>query len=82
MHSLHEEAVDRRIPEYPFLTMAATARGRRREQGGSPGKLTKTYRELVRAYGRYGYNRNVHRITKRQLKRAANALAVLIVSLR
>ena len=38
--------------------------------------------ELVREYDRHGYNRKVHRITKRQLKRAANAVADLIVSLR
>ncbi len=40
----------------------------------------KFYRELVRAYDRHGYNRKVHRITKRQLKRAANAIADLIKS--
>jgi hypothetical protein len=36
----------------------------------------------VRTYDRRGYNSKVHRITKRQLKRAANAVADLITSLR
>jgi hypothetical protein len=39
------------------------------------------YRDLVRAYDNHGYNAAVHRITKRQLKRAANALVDLITSL-
>lgn len=36
------------------------------------------YRDLVRVYDSSGYNRRVHRITKRQLNRAANALADLL----
>jgi hypothetical protein len=38
------------------------------------------YFQLVREYDRHGYNSTVHRITKRQLKRAANAVADLIRS--
>lgn len=40
------------------------------------------YLELVRTYDRRGYNAIVHRITRRQLKRGANAIADLITSLR
>lgn len=36
------------------------------------------YSDLVRIYDAYGYNRRVHRMTKRQLNRAANALADLL----
>jgi len=36
------------------------------------------YGDLVRGYDRYGYNSRVHRITKRQLNRAANAVADLL----
>lgn len=39
------------------------------------------YRDLVRIYDSYGYNPRVHRITKRQLNRAANVLADLLASL-
>jgi hypothetical protein len=39
------------------------------------------YRGLVRTYARHGYNAKVDRITERQLNRAANALADIIVSL-
>ena len=39
------------------------------------------YRDLVRIYDSRGYNRRVHRITKRQLNRAANALADLLAAL-
>lgn len=39
------------------------------------------YSELVRIYDSSGYNRRVHRITQRQLGRAANALADLLVRL-
>lgn len=38
--------------------------------------------EPVREYDRHDYNRTVHRITKRQLNRAANAMADLMTSLR
>ena len=36
---------------------------------------------LVRVYDRHGYNRRVHRIMQRQLKRAANAVTGLLTSL-
>lgn len=40
----------------------------------------KAYWRLVNAYDANGYNKRVHRITKRQLARAANAVADLIQS--
>ena len=39
------------------------------------------YWDLIRGYDAHGYNRRVHRITKRQLNRAANALADLLAGL-
>ncbi len=46
------------------------------------GRAHRYYFELIRAYDRRGYNRKVHRITKRQLRDATNELADLITSLR
>ena len=82
VHSLYEQAVDRLVPDYPFRydgrdKARPAARIRRIAQ-----QAHKAYEELVRNYDRDGYNPRVHRITKRQLKRAANALADLIVGLR
>lgn len=82
VHSSYESAVDRRIRDYPFRYDGRDA--------AAPGPRTRSvarrahryYFELVRAYDRHGYNTTVHRITKRQLKRAANAMADLITSLR
>jgi hypothetical protein len=81
VHCHYEVAVDRRISDYPFRYNGRDA--------AKPGPRTRRvaravhnfYCELVRAYDRHGYNRKVHRITKRQLKRAANAMADLITSL-
>lgn len=39
------------------------------------------YKTLVRAYDRHGYSHRVHRITRRQLRRGANAVADLIWSM-
>jgi hypothetical protein len=39
------------------------------------------YRTLVRTYDHHGYNARVNRITKRELNRAANAIADLIVAM-
>lgn len=41
----------------------------------------KFHRELVRTYDRRSYNIRVHRITKRQLNRAANAVADVLAAL-
>jgi hypothetical protein len=46
-----------------------------------PRRAHRYYWDLVNAYDAHGYNAKVHRITKRQLKRGANALADLITSL-
>jgi hypothetical protein len=81
VHGPYESAVDRRIPDYPF--------GYDGRDAARPAARTRTvaraahefYRELVLAYDRNGYNRKVHRITKRQLRRGANAIADLITSL-
>jgi hypothetical protein len=81
IHSSYESAVDGRIRNYSF----------RYDCGDSakPGPRTRlvarraqpSYWDLVNAYDAHGYNRKVHRITKRQLRRGANALADLITGL-
>lgn len=80
VHSSYEQAVDRRSyrfrydgndPARPLRKARRVARVAHR-----------SYFELVRAYDRHSYNRTVHRITKRQLNRGANAMADLITSLR
>lgn len=81
IHSLYEDDVDERIADYPF-------RYDGRDEA-RPGARTRRvarvahrfYWELVRSYDNHGYGAKVHRITKRQLKRAANALADLIASI-
>jgi hypothetical protein len=81
IHSPYEDDVDERIQHYPF-----------RYDGGDdarPGPLTRrvariahrSYWDLVNAYDGHDYNRKVHRITRRQLRRAVNALADLVISL-
>ena len=81
IHSPYEDAVDRRLDRYRFHYDGALASLPRRRTIRVAQKAHESYFELVRAYDRNGYNRKVHRITKRQLDRAANALADLIVSL-
>jgi hypothetical protein len=81
VHGPYESAVDSRIP-YPFRydgrdRARPVARIRR-----VAGAAHDFYSELVRVYDRHSYNAKVNRITKRQLKRAANAMADLITSLR
>ena len=81
IHSAYEDDVDERIRSYPFRYNgrdAATPAARTRAVARQAHKL---YRELVHTYDRHGYNRRVHRLTKRQLKRAGNAVADLLVSL-
>ena len=74
VHSSYESAVDSRIDDYGFRYD-----GRDKAKAGpTVRKLArqahKKYRALVNAYDAHGYNTKVHRITKRQLKRAANAI--------
>lgn len=85
VHSSYEVAVDGRSergddiytfnydgvdPARPYVRTRSVARDAHRFYG-----------DLVRTYDSHGYNRRVHRITKRQLNRAANALADLLVRL-
>ncbi|MFN2389330.1 MAG: hypothetical protein ABR575_06980 [Actinomycetota bacterium] len=86
VHPLYEAAVDRRSEASdtvyrfsydgadrvtPHALTLSVARGSHRY-----------YETLVRAYARHSYNTRVHRITKRRLNRAGNALADLIRALR
>jgi hypothetical protein len=84
VHPLYEAAVDRRCTRsdciYSFSYNGPDA--------ATPGRRTKRvaraahpyYGRLIRAYDAHSYNSQVHRITKRQLNRAANAVADLITS--
>ena len=81
VHSSYESAVDGRIRDYAFRydgrdPAKPAARTRRVARAAHP-----YYWDLVRAYDNHGYNATVHRITRRQLKRAANALADLLSTL-
>lgn len=85
VHSSYEVAVDGRSersddiyrfgfdgldPARPYARTRAVAR-----------RAHLAYGDLVRTYDAYGYNARVHRITQRQLNRAANALADLLARL-
>lgn len=82
IHSSYEDAVDRRVLDYAFQSKGTEAA----KPGPRVRRLARnaheSYFKLIRAYDANGYNAKVHRITKRQLNRAANALADLITSLR
>jgi hypothetical protein len=87
VHGPYEGAVDRRFfakgkTKPPFRYDGRDAARPRARTRMVARQAHDFYRELVRAFDRYGYTRKVHRITKRQLKRAANAMADLITSLR
>jgi hypothetical protein len=79
MHSSYEAAVDRRSGKRD-RTYRFYYDGR---DSGKPGRKAKhvaavshrSYKGLVRSYDRNSYSRRVHRITKRQLNRGANAVA-------
>lgn len=80
VHPLYESAVDRR--DYSFNydgndDVNARARTLRVARAAH-----NYYFDLVRAYDNHSYNDKVHRITKRQLNRAANAVADLLTSAR
>jgi hypothetical protein len=85
VHSSYEVAVDGRSergddfyvfrfdgvdPARPYASTVAVAR-----------RAHLAYGDLVRNYDNHGYNRAVHRISKRQLNRGANALADLLATL-
>lgn len=65
--SVYRFRYDGRDPARPYRRTLKVAR-----------RSHRFYYELVRKYDRRGYSRGVHRITKRQLNRGANALADLI----
>lgn len=82
VHASYEGAVDSRVENYSFDydgQDGARARGRTIAVATDAHRF---FRELIREYDRRGYNGRVDTITRRQLKRAANALADLISSLR
>lgn len=82
VHSPYEDAVDSRIESYAFgYDGGDRSRGRPRARRVAR-QAHRKYWPLVHAYDEHGYNTKVHCITKRQLKRAANAMADLITSLR
>ena len=82
VHSPYESAVDSRTRDYGFHYNGSDPA----KPGPAVPKLArwahKKYRALGNAYDAHGYNTKVLHITKRQLKRAGNALADLIATLR
>lgn len=81
IHSSYEQAVDRRIENYRFRYDGEDAARPLLKTRRVARVAHRSYWDLVREYDRHGYNRKVHRITKRQLNRAANAMADLLTSL-
>lgn len=80
VHSSYEQAVDRRLERYRFSYDGADAAKAAPRARAVARRAHKSYWSLVNTYDANGYNRKVHRITKRQLKRAANALADLLTT--
>jgi hypothetical protein len=78
IHSSYEQAVDRRLHRYRFRYDSADPAKAGPRTRAVARRAHKSYWALVNAYDAHGYNREVHRITKRQLNRAANALADLL----
>lgn len=81
IHSPYESAVDQRVGSYRFHYDGrdrATPLGRTLRLARASHRY---YFELVRAYDLNSHSPKVDRITRRQLQRAANALADLITSL-
>ena len=82
VHGSYESSVDSRISDYTFTydgRHPATAGPKTRAVAG---RAHRYYWDLVRVYDNSGFNDKVQRITRRQLNRAANALADLITSSR
>lgn len=80
IHSSYESAVDSRIADYRFSSDGL----KRVKPGVAVRRLARKSHEKYwrhNAYDAHSYNTRVHRITKRQLKHAANAVADLIGSL-
>lgn len=81
VHSSYESAVDTRIADYGFSYDGRDGAKAGRTVRKLARQAHKKYGALINAYDAHGYNTKVHRITKRQLKRAANALADLLSAL-
>ena len=82
IHGAYEGDVDGRIDEYGFHYDGkndAKAGARTRQVAR---RAHRYYWRLVNAYDAHRYNGKVHRITKRRLRRAANAVADLLTSLK
>ena len=79
VHPLYESAVDRR--DYSFNYDGVDDVNPRGRSLRVARVAHNYYFELIRAYDNHSYNDKVHRITKRQLNRAANAVADLLTSL-
>ena len=82
IHSSYEGAVDRRTGSYRFDYDGADPASPARKVRRIARVAHRSYFELLREYDRAGYTRRVHRITKRQLDRASEAMADLLTSLR
>lgn len=80
MRPLYESAVDRR--DYTFNYDGTDDVNPRARTLRVARTAHNYYFDLIRAYDNHSYNDKVHRITKRQLNRAANAVADLIWSVR
>ncbi len=85
IHSSYEVAVDSRSERsddvYGFSFDGRDPARPYRKTRSVARRAHRYYGELVRSYDRYGYNADVHRITRMQLQRAANALADLLARL-
>jgi len=81
VHGPYESAVDRRVSDYRFTYDGRDGANPRARSLRVARVAHNYYFELVRAYDNHSYNAKVHRITKRQLNRAGNAMADLLTSL-
>lgn len=81
VHGSYESAVDRRISDHSFTYDGEDPARAGAETRRVARRAHRYYWDLVRVYDSHGYNERVHQITKRQLNRAANAMADLLASL-
>ena len=82
IHSSYEDAVDRRVLDYGFQSKTREVAKPAPRVRRLARNAHESYFKLIRAYDEHGYNAEVDRITDRQLNRAANAVADLLMSLR
>lgn len=81
VHSSYESAVDTRISNFGFIYDGADPAKAGPKTRSVARHAHRYYWDLVRAYDNHGYTLKAHRITGRQLNRAANALADLLTAL-